>query len=495
VRKGSTEGPSRRAFLRALSAGGAGVVLGTGSLPALLTSCESTTDPTRIPPAERSPLRFAPEVAPRNLTLLAAEGRAGFGSGAEGPAWLLNESLPSPLLRMRKGDPFQVVLENRLPQDVILHWHGLAAPADMDGHPRYAVGTGGSYSYAFTVEDRAGTYWYHSHTHMRTAEQTYRGVAGLLIVDDDEEDSLGLPSGDREIPVILQDRRVDAAGMPYYQPFGPDRMAGYMGPEPFGNGIRDPWVEVDSALYRLRVLNGSNARIFRLGRSDGRPLVLVGNDGGLIDRSRALSYVDLGPAERADLLLDLSGAAVGDRVMLRSLAFSLPGGGGFMGGANLQGQALDLLEFRVTRSVEEPTLIPDALSTVPGPNPEDAARERTFRFTSGMMDHRINGRSFRMDRIDEVVTFDETEIWAFVNDSFLPHPVHLHATHFRVISRSGGRSQVMPWEVGGKDTVLLHPFETVRVAVRFTAHRGLFLLHCHNLEHEDMGMMANILVE
>ncbi len=470
-------------------------MMGTGSLPSLLTACDSPTGPPGTPPLETNPLRFAPEVAPHSLTLVASAGIAGFGNGVEGPAWLLNESLPSPLLRVRRGDPFQVVLENQLPQDVILHWHGLAPPADMDGHPRYAVGTGGEYSYAFTVEDRAGTYWYHSHTHTRTAEQTYRGVAGLLIVEDDEEGALGLPSGNREIPVILQDRRVDAAGIPYYQPFGPDLMAGYMGPEPFGNGIRRPWIEVDSALYRLRVLNGSNARIFRLGRSDGRPLVLVGNDGGLIDRARTLDYVDLGPAERADLLLDLSGTEVGDRVMLRSLSFSLPGGAGFMGGANRQGQPLDVLEFRVTRRVEEPAVIPDVLSTVPGPNPEDVVRERTFRFTSEMMMHRINGRSFEMDRIDEVVPFGETEIWSFVNDSFLPHPVHLHATHFRVISRSGGRNQVMPWEVGGKDTVLLHPFETVRVAVRFTAHRGLFLLHCHNLEHEDMGMMANILVE
>jgi FtsP/CotA-like multicopper oxidase with cupredoxin domain len=488
-------GPSRRDFLRTCAAGGVGLAVGTGSLPSLLTACDGPTGPSRIAPLDRNPLRFAPELAPQGLTLVAEEGTAGFGGGAEGPAWLLNESLPSPLLRMRRGDPFQVVLENRLPQDVILHWHGLAPPADMDGHPRYAVGTGMEYHYQFTVEDRAGTYWYHSHTHTRTAEQTYRGVAGLLIVEDDEEDGLGLPSGDREIPVILQDRRVDDAGVPYYQPFGPDRMAGYMGPEPFGNGIRGPRVEVDSALYRLRVLNGSNARIFRLGRSDARPLVLVGNDGGLIERSRTLSHVDLGPAERADLLLDLRGTGEGDRVMLRSLSFTLPGGAGFMGGANLQGQPLDLLEFRVTRSVDEPTLIPDELSTVPGPNPEDAVRERTFRFTSEMMDHRINGRSFQMDRIDEVVPFEETEIWTFVNDSFLPHPVHLHATHFRVISRSGGRNQVLPWEAGGKDTVLLHPFEAVRVAVRFTAHRGLFLLHCHNLEHEDMGMMANILVE
>ena len=172
----SAGGPSRRDFLRSCIAGGVGVVAGTATLPSLLTACDSPTGPPGHPSLERNRLRFAPEVAPQNLTLVAAEGRAGFGGEVEGPAWLLNGNLPSPLLRVRRGDPFQVVLENRLPQDVILHWHGLAPPADMDGHPRYAVGTGGEYSYAFTVEDRAGTYWYHSHTHMRTAEQTYRGV-------------------------------------------------------------------------------------------------------------------------------------------------------------------------------------------------------------------------------------------------------------------------------------------------------------------------------
>jgi FtsP/CotA-like multicopper oxidase with cupredoxin domain len=486
---------SRRAFLRSVTMSGAGLLAGTGTLPPLLAACESSTGPSRPPLVERSPLRLAPEASPRDLTLVATESAAEIGGGVEASAWLLNDALPSPLLRVRKGDRFQVTLRNELPQDLILHWHGLAPPEEMDGHPRFAVGPGGEYSYDFTVEERAGTYWYHSHTHMRTAEQTYRGLGGLLIVEDEEEDALGLPSGDREIPLILQDRRLDGAGAPIYAPFGPDLMAGYMGDEPFGNGIRRPYLEVDAALYRFRILNGSNARIFRLGRSDGGPLILVGNDGGLIDRSRSLGSVDLGPAERADVLLDLSGAGEGDRIMLRSLPFSLPGGGGFMGGANLQGLALDLLELRVTRRVDESFRVPDGLSTVPTPNPDEAVRDRTFRFTSEMMAHRINGRSFEMDRIDERVPFGDTEIWSFVNESALPHPVHLHATHFRVLSRSGGRGQVMPWELGRKDTVLLHPFETVRVAVQFTAHPGLFLLHCHNLEHEDMGMMANILVE
>lgn len=487
---------SRREFLRTFTAGGSAALLGMGvAVPSFLAACETSTGIDGTPAVDRNPLRLASVVAPDDLTLVAREGVAGIGGGVDALAWLLNQDLPSPLIRVQRGETFQGNLRNELSQDLILHWHGLAPPEEMDGHPRFAVGTGGSYTYRFNVEDRAGTYWYHSHTHRRTAEQTYRGIGGMLIVDDAEEEALGLPSGAREIPLILQDRRLDGGGLPFYSPFGPDLVAGYMGPEPFGNGILRPFLEVDSALYRFRVLNASNARIFRLGRADGRPLVLIGNDGGLLARSRTVPHVDMGPAERVDLLVDLSDAREGDRVMLRSLPFSLPGGMGFMGGANLQGQPLELLELRVIRRVEENATIPDELSSVPAPDPAASVRERTFRFTSQMMAHRINGRSFEMERIDERVPFGETEIWSFVNESGLPHPVHLHATHFRVLSRTGGRGQVMPWEAGVKDTVLLHPFETVRVAVQFTAHRGLFLLHCHNLEHEDMGMMANILVE
>jgi len=481
----------RRRFLRTLSAGGSAAALGVSGL---LAGCDSSTSPPEGGDS-RNRLRLPSPVTPRGVTLRGAPGTADIGGGIQAPAWMLNDSLPSPLLRVRQGETFQVAMQNALPQDLILHWHGLTPPEAMDGHPRLAVPPGGSYMYNFQVQDRAATYWYHSHTHMRTGEQTFRGIAGLLIVDDPSQEPPGLPTGDREIPLILQDRPLNGAGVPVWAPLGPAAMAGVMGPEPFGNGIRRPFHEVDSALYRLRILNGSNARIFRLARSDGRPLVLIGNDGGLLDAPVTLSSVDVAPAERVDLLLDLGQAAVGDRIMLQSIPFTIPGGMGFMGGANLQGNPLDLLELRVTRRVQESVSLPGSFTPVPRPDPGQSVRERTFRFTSAMMDHRINGRSFDMERIDEQVPFGVTEIWTFVNDSPLPHPVHLHATHFRVLSRTGGRGQVMPWEGGLKDTVLLLPFETVRVVVRFTAHRGLFLLHCHNLEHEDMAMMANIQVE
>jgi len=431
---------------------------------------------------------------PNRATLTGAPGTADIG-GRMAPGWLLNGSLPSPTIDVRRGDPFRLQLQNQLAQDLILHWHGLAPPVAMDGHPRFAIGPSRSFDYDFTVQERAGTYWYHSHTHHLTGEQTYRGIGGLLLVRDAEEDALGLPSGPRELPLILQDRLLDAAGLPMYAPTGPAMMAGVMGPEGFVNGRRRSYLDVDTALYRLRVLNGSNARIMRLGRGDGGPFTLVGNDGGLLPAPVTLTSVDLAPGERADLLLDLRGLPVGTRLMLRSLAFTMAGGMGFMGGANLQGQALDLLELRVTRAVSDAAVLPSALPPVPGPTEGEAQRERTFRFSSQQMSHRINGAEFAMERVDATVPFDQTEVWTFVNESGLPHPVHVHATHFRVVSRSGGRGAVQAWEAGRKDTVLLHPFETVRVAIRFTAQRGLFLLHCHNLEHEDHGMMANILVE
>lgn len=489
--------PTRREFLRTVVGSTAALAAGSGAgLPAILTACDDSVGAEGpVDDNGRNRLRLPDPVAPRDLVLRAATGTADIGGGVSAPTWLLNGSLPSPLLRVRRGDPVRITLQNELPQDLILHWHGLTPPELMDGHPRLAVPPGGTYQYTFSVENRPATYWYHPHTHMRTAEQTYRGMAGLLIVEDPAEVALGLPTGEREIPLILQDRRVDGAGVPYYEPFGPDFVAGYMGGEAFANGIRRAFLDVDSAVYRFRILNGSNARIFRIGRGDGQPILLVGTDGGLLPASHSLASVDVAPAERVDLLVDLRGVAVGQRVMLRSLPFSIPGGGGFMGGANLQGQALDLLELRVTREVQDPLILPTSLPAVPGPDPSAAIRVRTFDFQSQGMDHRINEQAFALQRIDEHVPFGDTEIWRFVNDSNLSHPVHLHATHFRVVSRSGGRGVVLPWEEGPKDTVLLYPDETVEAAVRFEANRGLFLLHCHNLEHEDMGMMANILVE
>jgi blue copper oxidase len=279
-------------------------------------------------------------------------------------------------------------------------------------------------------------------------------------------------------------------------------MEGLIGNEPFGNGINRPELKVDTALYRFRILNGSNARIFRLARNDGKKLYIIGNDGGLLEQTAPVEYVDIAPGERIDMLVDLRDANVGDEVLLGSQGFFVSDGLSKMDDFNRQGHPMDLMRLLVTKKRRDRSKIPETLLPTRGPNPEDAVNERMFSLTSDrdeqtrtMMRHRINNKTFRFGQIDERVPFNQTEIWTIKNENNFSHPMHLHATHFRVLSRSGGRNQVMPWERGLKDTVLIHPKEEVKLAVKFEAYPGLFLLHCHNLEHEDTGMMLNILVE
>ena len=502
---------NRRTFLGAAGAGaGAGLLaarrLALGTPAALHALARGGT--------ERPPLRFPPTVSPAGLTLAARPASVEAGGAAE-TAWTFNGGVPGPTIRMRRGDRARVLLENGLAEATIVHWHGLHVPEVADGHPRLAVAPGASYRYDFTVDQRAGTYWYHPHAHLRTAAQTYQGLAGLLIVEDDEEAALGLPAGDREVLLVLQDRRTgaDGTGAYRYAAAGPDLMHGFLGETPFGNGVPLPALQVDAALYRLRVLNASNARVYRLALDTGAPLVVIGNDGGLLPAPASVPYVDVGPAERVDLLADLSGAAPGDRVMLRSLRFSIPGqmamggmgrgmgrgmggmgggmGGGRMGGGAPQGAPMELLELVVARRSRERAALPARLPAIPSLAAERVTGERTFSFTSRMMRHTVNGREFALTRVDERVPIGRLERWTFVNDDRLVHPIHVHATHFQVVARSGGRGAVLPWERGWKDTVLLLPGERVDVLLRFDAHRGMFLLHCHNLEHEDGGMMLN----
>lgn len=167
-----------------------------------------------------------------------------------------------------------------------------------------------------------------------------------------------------------------------------------------------------------------------------------------------------------------------------------------MGGAAVpQGAAMDLLEFRIARQASDSRRVPALLPAEPWPGLGGATRQRVFRFDSMMMSHAINGVEYDLERVDESGPFGSTEVWTFVNDSAFLHPVHVHAAHFRVFPRTGGRGQVFPWESGPKDTVLVDPGESVDVVTRFDRHRGLFVLHCHNLGYEDMGMMMNFAVE
>lgn len=498
----------RRTFLGTV---GAGIAFARpGALEGASAWLQGATSPA---PRLRFPLPVPATVRADDLTLVARPTSVEYGIG-RGEAWTVNGTMPAPTIRLQRGETARIRLENQLPESTILHWHGLDVPEEADGHPRLAIDPGETYDYEFDVQDRAGLYWYHPHPHGRTAKQTYQGMAGLLVIEDDEEGSLDLPGADFEIPLLLQDKRMGDSPSLEYSPagMGPDRMYGYLGDTAFANGMADPTVEVTRGRHRLRVLNGSNSRILDLGLSSEDPMVLIGTDGGLLERPVNLTRIMMGTGERADLIVDFSRFQVGDRVVLRSFAFEIPGamgmgGGGGMGGGMharmmpsvLQGEAMDFVEFVVT---DGPTWdgppLPNQLSRIERalPSGGSASRaDREFRLDSAMMRHSINGQPFEMDRIDATIARGQSEIWAIVNESPLPHPVHIHAGQFRLVSRSGGRARIMPWETGLKDTVLVWPGETAHVSVRFDRHPGLFLLHCHNLEHEDAGMMSNFRVE
>lgn len=414
--------------------------------------------------------------------------------GQPTPVLTLGDSFPSRTLRVRRWDVLDVELRNDLREPTNIHWHGLAAPPEDDGHPMDVVPAGGRRAYRFLVEDPAGTYWYHPHPDGRTASQVYRGLAGFLIVEDEAERALGLPSGAFDLPLLLQDRRRRADGSLTYAPTPMDLMAGLLGDAGLVNGAPQPVLDVAATGYRLRLLNGSNARVMRVAFEDARRFEVIAGDCGLLEQAIAATEVWLAPGERAEILVDFSGASVGRTVRLVSAAFSSGGPGMGMGGRSGQGAFLPLATFRVARPGPAPTRLPERLATVARLDPARASARRRFvmdmRMPPGPGAFTINGLSFEPDRVDVKVERGVQEAWEVVNLSGEPHPFHVHATQFQVVRRSARPLQ--PHERGLKDTVLVWPGETVELAIRFERHAGLYVLHCHNLEHEDAGMMLNL---
>jgi FtsP/CotA-like multicopper oxidase with cupredoxin domain len=411
------------------------------------------------------------------------------------------EGYLGPTFRVRPGQRVRVRFENRLPEASIVHWHGLDVPAESDGHPRFAVERGGRYAYDFTVANRPGTYWYHPHPDGRTGPQVYQGLAGLFIVSDGDDEARGLPRGPFELPLVLQDRMLDGDGALVYSP---DAMFGMLGDRAFVNGRPAPTFEVRAGSYRLRVLNGSNGRLYKLGWSDGAPLTIIGTDGGLLAAPTTRPFVMLAPGERVELWADFGRAPAGDDVWLESRAFSL-GGGGMMGGGGLQnGTPLRLCRFMV-RGKGPTRPLPRAFEALQlRPTSEVVGAPRVLQASMGMMRWVLNGRPFAMTEVadNEHIKLGVTEDWELSNVGGMmgmgvPHPIHIHGGQFQVVSRSGTTNGFGAGLVDGgwKDTFLVLPNERVRVRVRFATHAGLFLYHCHILEHEDMGMMRNFLVE
>lgn len=295
-------------------------------------------------------------------------------------------------------------------------------------------------------------------------------------------------------------------------------MMGVLGEELLVNGSVQPDHEVQRRPNRLRLLNASNTRTLKLAWSDRTPLVVIGNDGGLLAEPVERAYVMLAPAERVELWVDFRRWSPGSAVTLRSLAFdggmdmgSMMGGGGGLA----DGAAFALHRFKVGDGDDHAEAkgkpLPRQLSKIAPPEPRlavNASRPKVFDLTMGMMVWGINGASFDMLGASalETVRLGTSEVWEFRNDGagsmmgmVMPHAMHVHGLQFRVIGRSVSRKFAGAYatvkagllDEGWKDTVLVMPGERVRILLRFADYPGLFLYHCHMLEHEDAGLMRN----
>ena len=509
-------GNNRRQFLKLAGYGTLGLMTG-GVWPLLGQSAAEQ------PGDAISKTGFVPDL---DISLVAKPGELVMFPGAATQIWQyhaqvnkgdknrvgeLPRSYLGPIIKARQGEKIRIRFTNSIPEASIVHWHGLHVPEAMDGHPRYVVSQGHSYLYEFEIKNRAGTYWYHPHPHGRTGPQVYGGLAGLFLVSDEEERSLGLPDGEYDVPLVLQDRAFDGDNQLLYM--SGNRMAqmtGFLGDVILVNGRPDVTLPVSTTVYRLRLLNGSNSRIYKLAWQDGRPLVIIGTDGGLLEKPVSRPYVFLAPGERLELWADFGDNPVGYETALISLPFD---GGGMgrgmmMGGRGGVDQVLPngakfpLFKMKVSRTVSIGRPLPQKLSEVKDTQASEADNydhPRQFYLNMGHMRWTINNRVFQMEGVadDEIVQLGSKEIWEFHNTGggmmSMPHPIHLHGKQFRVMGRSGVRHQGYVDE-GWKDTVLLMPGERIRILVDFDDYPGLFLYHCHNLEHEDMGMMRNYYV-
>ena len=430
-----------------------------------------------------------------------------------------DKAYQNPIIRIKRGSQFNARLQNGLSEPTIIHWHGLHVPGVMDGHPGTTIAAGARYDYAFTVTNRGGMYWYHTHAHNLTAKQAYFGLAGLFMVEDEDDlalrSALQLEPGVTELPLLIQDKQFDADGALVYDSNPMQQMTGQLGDTILVNLTPQPQLDIANRLYRLRLLNGSNSRIYKLAflhRGKMLPYTVIGTDAGLLERPYPVHEVFLAPAERVDILFDASPLPIGEEISLKSLAFEamdnemMGGGMRGMGSAGLAlGAEFEIMKLVVARhgaAVSAP--LPRQLSTLARIDTTGAAL-RNISLTMQRMRWLINGESFAMDRYPIQSRGNSVELWDIENAKrSMPHPMHMHGFSFQVVSRRNSPNQVrqlaqdasgrLVTDMGWKDTILVWPGETVRIAVDFThTYKGdqLYLFHCHNLEHEDQGMMIN----
>lgn len=406
-----------------------------------------------------------------------------------------------PVVRVHRGEAVAVTARNALDVPTTVHWHGLLVPSHLDGGPHHSIAPGASWQATLAVDQPEATLIYHAHPHGDTARQVYAGLAGMLIVEDGSGAALGLPQryGLDDLPVVLQDRYFNVAGGMSYFDRGPAKATGMRGNTLVVNGAVRPLVRVPAGWLRLRLLNGANARTFDAGFDDGRPFFAIAGDGGYLARPVELRRLLLAPGERFEILADFADGRPATLVTGRDPAGDVIGMGGPRGQPGEPSLPGPLLRIVPDAGLaRDPALrLPAALPPPAAADPAAAVGRRRVALqmlhnTDGMRGTgpvmAINGQVFDMHRIDATPRLGTAEIWTLTGNR-IPHPFHIHGAMFRILAIDGAPPPAHL--AGDKDSVLVaRPTE---ILVRFGQPAGRhfpFVYHCHLLEHEQHGMMA-----
>jgi spore coat protein A, manganese oxidase len=389
--------------------------------------------------------------------------------GVPSPLVTYGGTFVGPTIRARAGRTVRVTFDNELTDATSVHLHGSHVSPFNDGQPMETFGPGESRTYEYSNRWPSQTMWYHDHNHPLVAQHVYFGLHGFYIVEDEFERSLNLPRGEFDVPIMLAESTFDDSGMLTYDFYDFDR------PTILVNGRPQPFFQVAARKYRIRLLNGSNHGVLTLNLG-GAEMIQVTSDQGLLPHPVRLTELVLAPAERADVIVDFARCRPGSQVMLSE-------------------RRGPILRFDVTHHEFDDSRVPSRLRPMASPPPIAQTRDLVLSTNFDTIESYINGRVYDMNRIDFRMKLNTSEIWSITNTDTefggVDHAFHLHHVKFRVLDRAGLPPQ--PWESGWKDTVLVPSGMTVRVQVVIEgSDTGMYVCHCHMLEHEEAGMMANM---
>jgi spore coat protein A, manganese oxidase len=391
--------------------------------------------------------------------------------------WGFNGVWPGPTIVATKGRQISVTQTNALSENITIHNHGHSVPAQYDGHPTDYIVPGASKTYLYPNNQRAATLWYHDHTYDLTGKHVYYGMAGFYIIRDPAEDALNLPSGSYDVPLVLQDRNFNADNSLNYTVDSSALRSGLLGNTLCVNGAVTPHLDVATHKYRFRILNGSNARSYRLGLSNGASFQVVASDQGLLAAPVTVTSLSVAPAERFDVVIDFSKSAVGSSVVLQNTDGDSP-------------SLPNVMSFNVTSAVSDTSAVPATLSTINKLSTSQVAVTRNLTFEQSNSGWTINGLTYDPNRIDYTPALGTVERWVLQNRSGEMHPFHQHLSPHQVLSV--GRGSPPPELQGWKDTIAVPAWSSAEILIQWTGYKGTYVFHCHKLEHEDNAMMLQL---